>query len=147
MAILPGKIRMRIHGRCGAPKHAQYTPPTPTRRNCRVVSSRRRCVHTADATKLFCRVGAGGVNTIRDDCRRIRLTILKLTKQTPQRLVTPILINIGNFFNNDVIVSSLLKTLSVSIKIHVVRHRNRHRHSLFGQFPNCGSNPSAVVVS
>jgi len=42
-------------------------------------------IHTADADemKLFCRVSVGGVNTIRDDCRRIRLTILKLTKQTP----------------------------------------------------------------
>jgi len=27
-----------------APTNAQYTPPTPTRRNCRV-ESRRRCVH------------------------------------------------------------------------------------------------------
>ena len=62
---------------------AQYTPPTPTRRNCRVSSRRRRCIHTADTTKLFCRVSVGGVNTIRDDCRRIRSTILKLTKQTP----------------------------------------------------------------
>ena len=31
--------------------NAQYTPPTPTRRNCRV-ASRRGCEHTADATKL-----------------------------------------------------------------------------------------------
>jgi len=30
------------------------------------------------------------------------------------------LIDIDNFFNNDVIISSLLKKLSVSIKIHVV---------------------------
>ena len=48
------------------------------------------------------------------DCRRIRSTIWKLTKQTPWRLITPILIDI-NFFNNDVIMSSLLKKLSVSI--------------------------------
>ena len=31
--------------------NVQYTPPTPTRRNCRVASC-RRCEHTADATKL-----------------------------------------------------------------------------------------------
>ena len=36
-------------------------------------------------------------------------------------MITPILINIDNFFNNDVIMSSLLKKLSVSIKIHVVK--------------------------
>jgi len=36
-------------------------------------------------------------------------------------LITPILTNVDNFFNNDVIMSSLLKKLSVSIKIHVVR--------------------------
>jgi len=50
-----------------------------------------------------------------------------------------------NFFNNDVIVSSLLKKLSMglSIKIHVVKQL----WSLFGQFPNCRANPSAVVVS
>ena len=46
-------------------------------------------IHTADAdaTKLFCRVGVGGVNNsqlvVHDDCRRIRSTIWKLTKQTP----------------------------------------------------------------
>ena len=40
---------------------AQYTPPTPTRRNCRV-SSRRRCVHEfATSWRQFCRVV--GVNT------------------------------------------------------------------------------------
>jgi len=36
-------------------------------------------------------------------------------------LITPILIDIGNFFNSDVIMSSLLKKLSISIKIHVVK--------------------------
>ena len=50
------------------------------RRRDETVESRRV---GGDATKLFCRVVVGGVNTIRDDCRRIRLTILKLTKQTP----------------------------------------------------------------
>jgi len=44
------------------------------------VTHRRR---RRDETVESRRVGVGGVNTIRDDCRRIRLTILKLTKQTP----------------------------------------------------------------
>jgi len=39
---------------------AQYTPPTPTRRNCRG-SSRRRCEHNSQLAD--------------DDCRRIRSTI------------------------------------------------------------------------
>ena len=94
-----------MHGCNWLPK-AQYTPPTPTRRNCRV-SSRWRCEHNSQLAH--------------DNCRRIRPTILKLTKQTPSRLITPILINIDNFFNNDVTMSSLLKKLSVSIKIHTVK--------------------------
>ena len=41
--------------------YAQYTPPTPTRRNCRV-ASRRRCVHEfATSWRQFRRVA--GVNT------------------------------------------------------------------------------------
>ena len=89
---------------------------------------RRRCEHNSQLAY--------------DDCRRIRSKIWKLTKQTPQRLITPILTDIDNFFNNDVIMSSLLKKLSTSIKIHV-----KQLWSLFGQFPNCRPNPSAVVVS
>ena len=57
--------------------------------------------------------------------RLIRSTIWKLTKQTPYRLITPILINIDNFLNNDVIMSSLLKKLSLSIKIHVVKTKKQ----------------------
>ena len=45
---------------------AQYTPSTPTRRNCRV-ESRRRCEHNSQ---------------LAHDCRRIRSTIWKLTKLT-----------------------------------------------------------------
>jgi len=40
-------------------------------------------------------------------------------------------------------MTSLFKKLSISIKIHVVKQLC----SLFGQFPNCRPNPSAVVVS
>jgi len=40
-------------------------------------------------------------------------------------------------------MSSLLKKLSISIKIHVVKQL----WSLFDQFPNCRLNPSAVVMS
>jgi len=43
----------------------------------------------------------------------------------------------------DDIVTSLLNKLLKSIKIHVVKPL----WSLFGQFPNCRPNPSAVVVS
>jgi len=50
----------------------QYTPPTPTRLNCRVASHRRRrCEQNSQLAH--------------DDCRRIWSTIWKLTKQTPQR--------------------------------------------------------------
>jgi len=63
--------------------------------------------------------------------------------ETVRRDSMPILIDIGNFFNNDVIMSSLFKKLSISVKIHVVRQI----WSLFVQFPNCRPNPSLVVVS
>ena len=53
------------------------------------------------------------------------------------------LIDIDNFFNSDVIMSSFLEKLSTSMKIHVLKPL----WSLFGQFPNCRPNPSAVVVS
>jgi len=41
--------------------YAQYTPPTPTRRNCRV-SSRRRCVHEFATSRRQFRLVVG-VNT------------------------------------------------------------------------------------
>jgi len=44
---------------------------------------------------------------------------------------------------SDDIMTSSLKKLSISIKIHVVKPLS----SLFGEFPNCRPNPSAVVVS
>ena len=50
--------------------------------------------------------------------------------------------DIDNFFNNDVIMSSLLTKLSISIKIHVVKQL----WSLFGQFPNSRPNPSTAGV-
>jgi len=54
------------------------------------------------------------------------------------------LIDIDNFFNNDVIMSSLLKKLSISIKIHVVKEL----WSLFGQFPQMGRhcNPTGRIT-
>jgi len=44
--------------------NAQYTPPMPTRQNCRV-ASRQRCEQN--------------LQLAHDDCRRIRSTIWKLT--------------------------------------------------------------------
>jgi len=83
--------------------NAQYTPPT--RRNCRV-ASRRRCEHNSQLA--------------RDDCRRIRSTIWKLAR-LHSGLTTRILIDIDNFCNNDDIMTSLLKKLSISIKIRVIK--------------------------
>jgi len=100
-------------------------PNTHRRRDETVLSRRRRrCEHNSQLAH--------------DDCRLIRLTIWKLTKQT-----TPIMIDIDNFFNNDIIMSSLLKKLSISIKIHVVTQL----WNLFGHFPYCRPNLLAVVVS
>jgi len=44
---------------------------------------------------------------------------------------------------SDDIMTSSLKKLSISIKIHTVKPL----WSVFGQFPNCRPNPSAVVVT
>jgi len=107
-------------------KFCRQMPNTHRRRDETVLSRRRRrCEHYY-------------LQLDHDDCRRIRSTVWKLTKQTPYRLITPILIDIDNFFNNDVIMSSLLKKLSISIKIHVVKQL----WSRFGQFQNCRPNPS-----
>ena len=88
--------------------NADYTPPTPTRRNCRV-ASRRRCEHNSQLAH--------------DDCRRIRSTVWKLAKQTPYLFdYTWILLDIDNFFNNDdIMTSSLLKQLPISIKIGAIK--------------------------
>ena len=68
---------------------------------------RRRCEHNSQLAH--------------DDCRRIRSTIWKLAKQTPYRFDYVNLIDIDNFFNNDNIMTSLLKKLSISIKIGVIK--------------------------
>jgi len=51
--------------------------------------------------------------------------------------------DLDKFFNNDDIMTSLLK------KVINIYHNwcNQTLWSLFGQFPNCRPNPSAVVVS
>jgi len=76
------------------PPIAQYTPLTPTRRNCRV-ASRRRCEHNSQLAH--------------DDCRRIQSTIWKLNIAVWLRAFWSILI-----FNNDVIMSSLVTNLNSS---------------------------------
>jgi len=87
---------------CIKPK---YTPPT--RRNCRAESRRRRrCEHNSQLAH--------------DDCRRIRLTIWKLTKRLHSSLTTWISIDIDNFFNNDVIKSSLVTNLNSSTAQKIV---------------------------
>jgi len=74
---------------------AQYTSPTPTRRNCRVAS----------------RVGIGDYSQLaHDDCGRIRSTIWKLNLQQFDYANFD-LIDIDNFFNNDVIISSTVQEI------------------------------------
>jgi len=76
--------------------------------------------------ETVCRVGVGGVNMNSqlahvDDCRRIRSTIWKLTKQSHSCLTTWIMIDIANFFSYDDKMTSLLKKLSISITIGVIK--------------------------
>jgi len=90
---------------------SQYAPPTPMRLNCRVESRRRRRCEQ-------------NLQLAHDDCRRIRSTIWKLTKQTPCGLITPILIDIDNIFNNDVITSSLVTNLKDSTAQEIVKQES-----------------------
>jgi len=78
------------------------------RRNETVLSRRRwRCEHNSQLAH--------------DDCRRIRSTIWKLAiYRLHSGLTAWILIDIDNFFNNDD-MTSLLKKLSISIKIGVIK--------------------------
>jgi len=72
-----------------------------------------------DSTVEFRRVVVGGVYTIcNDDCRQIRSTN-KLTR-FHSGITTPILIDINNFFNNDVIMSSLVSNLNSSTARKIV---------------------------
>jgi len=116
-----------------------YAPPT--RRNCRV-ESRRRCVRNSqlvgdsiEESKQICqqrsRVASyvGGVNA------PVGIVVTQFTISCAVELLRSV--------TSDGIMTSSLKQLSVSITIHVVKPLR----SLFGQFPNCRPNPSAVVVS
>ena len=87
-------------------------PNTHRRRRCdeTVLSRRRRrCEHNSQLAH--------------DDCRRIRSTIWKLTKQTPWRLITPILTDIANFFNNDVLCRDCWKSYQYLSKF---KYSNRY---------------------
>jgi len=105
--------------------------------------------HTADAdaTKLFCASAPRCEHNSQLCSRRLPTDSVDNleTAQTDSIALdyTNFDRDVDNFFNNDVITSSLLKKLSISIKIHVVKQIR----GLFGQFPNCRPNPSAVVVS
>jgi len=94
---------MAIHNKM---VYAQYTPPTPTRRNC-FVASRRRCEHNSQLAH--------------DDCRQIRSTIIfgNWPNRLHSCLTTSILIDVDNFFNNDDTMTSSLKKLSTSIRCGV----------------------------
>jgi len=63
----------------------------------------------------------------------------------PSAVVTQFIISCAvellRLVTSDDIMTSLLKKLSISIKIRAVKPL----WSLFGQFPNCRPNPSAVV--
>jgi len=52
-------------------------------------------------------------------------------------------VELSRLVTSDDTMTSLPKTLSISIKIHAVKPL----WCLIGQFPNCRSNPSSVVVS
>ena len=97
-------------------------------------------IHTADdnATKMFCHVA--GMNTIATSSRRLPTDTVE-NLETDQK-ETPLLFHYVNFDNNDDIITSLLKKLSICIKIGVTK-----RYGVCLVSFKCRQNPSAVVVS
>ena len=89
---------------------AQYTPPTPTWRNCFVASA----VWTQFATRSrwLPTDSIDNLETGQTDCVCVCFCVC---------LTRWILIDTDNFFNNDVIMTSLLKKLSIIIKIGVIK--------------------------
>jgi len=86
--------------------YAQYTPPM--RRNC-FVASRRQCVH--EFATCSWRLSTDSIDNLE-------------TGQTDSIAVSRtmwILIDTDNFFNSDDIITSLLKKLSIFIKISVIK--------------------------
>jgi len=96
--------------------NAQYTPPTPTRRNCFVVSRRRRrCVHEFATTCSSRRLPTDSIDNMetgQTDCVCVCFCVC---------LTTWILIDTDNLFNSDDIMTSLFKKLSIFIKIGVIK--------------------------
>jgi len=83
--------------------------------------------------------------------RRRRDSTVELSRvggvNAPSAVVTQFTISCAvellRLVTSDDIMTSVLKKLSISIKIHVVKPL----WGLFGQFPNCRPNPLTVVVS
>ena len=91
-----------------AQHNAQYIPPTPTRRNCFVLS-RRRCVNEfATSSRRLPTDSVDNLETGQTDSMAVWRTMW-------------ILIDTDNFFNSDDIMMSLLKKLSIFIKIGVIK--------------------------
>jgi len=85
-------------------------PNTYHRRNDKTVLSRRRCEQNSQLAH--------------DDCQQIRSTIWKLTRHCQQTAKAFDYINFDRYWSllqHDVMMSSLLKKLTISIKIHVVK--------------------------
>ena len=126
---------LRLFDRTVVQTKAQYTPPTPTRRNCRVSSRwRRRCVHKfATSSRRLPTDSIDNLETGQTDCVCVCFCVL----------TTWILIDTDNFFqqwrHNDVIVPKVINIYQ--------NWYNQTLWSLFGQFQNCRQNSSAVVVS
>ena len=90
--------------------NAQYTPPTPTRRNCRV-ASRRRCVHEfatssrrlpTDSVMLNAAVGRDQVYNTAVNGRPIEVGYdVTYDAARSNQLYSVIFVNFYNFFNNE----------------------------------------------
>jgi len=94
--------------------NTQYTPPTPTRRNCFVASRRRRrCVHEfATSSRRLPTDSIHNLETGQTDCVCVCFCVC---------LTTWIFIDTDNFINSDDIMTSLLKKLLIFIKIGVIK--------------------------
>jgi len=111
-------------------------------------------MHTmkSDQQKLNTRLDAKAQNTPPTDADATQLSswVASAVWTHPWAVVTQFAISYAvellRFVTSDGIMTSLLKKLTMLIKIHVVKNV-KPLCSLFGQFPNCRPNPPAVIVN
>ena len=131
--------------------YAQYTPPTPTRRNCRVVTRRRRrCEQNSQLAHDDCQrirrcerssIGRDPVYNSAANAIEVGYDVTHMTLHVckhSNQLCSVIFVNFYNFFSNDVITSSLVSTGNCKLGHGCQRMCSHRRHDATRQFRRVG---------